>query len=381
MDNQYDINYRVNKYKKRKSPSLVLVFILTAFFSFLMGVGGLLVFFHFFPDFLSYNVTNINKSEKEVTVTDKGIADAVEKIYDSVVIVKTYNRSKLYATGTGFVYKYEDGKYYFITNYHVIDGGDVIGVVFTNGEEATVEVVNGDKYADIAVLSYKSDKEIAVSQLGSSLDMRLGDTVFAIGAPLDSAVYSWSVTRGTLSGKDREVEVSTNNNQNNDWIMQVLQTDAAINHGNSGGPLCNSNGEVIGVTNMKLVTDGVEGMGFAIPIEEASRYAESFIKGEDMSRPIIGISMLDASNALYARTYGVEARAGVIVAEINPGGPAEKAGLKKGDIIIAINDNDVISVASLRYQLYKFKAGDIVTIKFIREGKTQTTKITLVASS
>lgn len=381
MDNQYEMNYRVNKYRNKKGPNLFLVILVTSLFSSLAGAGGLLVFFHFFPDYLSYTVTNIEKQEKEVTVTDAGIADAVEKVYDSVVIVKTYQRNKLYATGTGFVYKYNDGKYYFITNYHVIENGDAIDIVFTDGEEVVVNLENGDKYADIAVLSYKSTEEHKVASLGSSIDMRVGDTVFAIGAPLDSAVYSWSVTRGTLSGKDREVEVSTNNSQNSDWIMQVLQTDAAINHGNSGGPLCNSNGEVIGVTNMKLVTDGVEGMGFAIPIEEAARYTEAIIKGEDMSRPLIGLSMLDANNVAYARRYGLEARAGVIVEEATENGPSAKAGLRRGDIIIAINDVDVTGVANLRYQLYKYKVGDTVTIKFIREGKTQNTKVTLVASN
>ncbi len=382
-NNQYDYNnYSQNVYyRKEKKPNLFLIVLITSIFSVMLGAGGLLVFFHFFPEYLSYNVTNVNKSEKEVTVTDAGIADAVEKIYDSVVIVKNYQKNKLYATGTGFVYKYSDGKYYFITNYHVIENGDSIGIVFTNGAEVTVAVENGDKYADIAVLSYVSDNEYPVAEIGSSADMRVGDTVFAIGAPLDSAVYSWSVTRGTLSGKDREVEVSTNNSNSSDWIMQVLQTDAAINHGNSGGPLCNSNGQVIGVTNMKLVTDGVEGMGFAIPIEEASRYAEAVINGEDVSRPLIGLSMLDASNVIYARSYGIEARDGVIVEDVTAGGPSEKAGLKKADVIISINDVNVTGVASLRYQLYKYKAGDVVTIKFIRDGKTQTAKVTLVASN
>lgn len=372
-----DTNQYVQYYRTKRHPSMFLVILITAFLSMSASVGGLLVFFHFFPEYLSYNVTNVNKSEKEVTVTDEGIADAVEKVYDSVVIVKTYQRNKLYATGTGFVYKYSGGKYYLITNYHVIDNGDKIGIVFTNGDEVTVSVENGDKYADIAVLSFKSNQEYPVALMGNSADMRVGDTVFAIGAPLDSSVYSWSVTRGTLSGKNREVEVSTNNTQSSDWIMQVLQTDAAINHGNSGGPLCNSNGEVIGVTNMKLVTDGVEGMGFAIPIEEASRYAEAIISGEDMTRPVIGISMLDAGNTMYAREYRIEARAGVIIAEITPGGPSATSGLNVGDVIISINDIDVTGVASLRYQLYKYKVGDTVTIKYIRDGKTQTTKVTL----
>lgn len=377
INNQHD--YRLNR--KKKSLSLIGVVVVTSVFSFLLGAGGLLVFFHFFPDYLSYEVTNIEKSEKEVTVTDVGIADAVEKVYDSVVVVKTHQKNKLYATGTGFVYKYNDGKYYLVTNYHVIEGGDVISVVFTNGDEITVIVENGDRYADLAILSFKSDKDYAVSKMGVSSTMRVGDTVFAIGAPLDSSVYSWSVTRGTLSGKDREVEVSTNQSKTSDWIMQVLQTDAAINSGNSGGPLCNSNGEVVGVTNMKLVTTGVEGIGFAIPIEQVASYADAVINGEDTSRPFLGVTMSDANISVNARAHQLNVMDGVIIEGVSEGSPAEKAGLRIGDVIIAINDVEVINVASLRYQLYKYKSTDTISIRFIREGKTQNTKLTLAINN
>src|SRR5699024_477323 len=105
---------------------------------------------------------------------------------------------------------------------------------------------------------------LVVAEIGDNANSRVGDTAFAVGAPLDSA-YSWTVTRGIISGKDRMVEVSLSNSSSNDYVMKVIQTDAAINSGNSGGPLCNSNGEVIGVTSLKLVSSGVEGMGFAIP--------------------------------------------------------------------------------------------------------------------
>ncbi len=356
---------------------LAALFIVTIILSVMIGAGGLLMVFHYFPDLTRDTVTNITKTEKEVTVTDTGIADAVEKVYDSVVVVKTYQRNQLYATGTGFVYKQDDGKYYILTNYHVIENGTKVTVVFTDGREDVVTVKGGDKYSDIAVLSYTTKEEVTMSEIGSSIDMRVGDTVFAIGAPLDSEVYSWSVTRGILSGKDREVEVSTNNSQTSDWIMQVLQTDAAINSGNSGGPLCNSNGQVIGITNMKLVTSGVEGMGFAIPIEEATIYADSIIKGEDMSRPYIGISMVDATNSAYASKYGVQATEGVLIGAVEKGSPADKAGLKEGDIITKMNDTRITGVASLRYQLYKYKVGDTVTIEYLRKGDGMSTKMTL----
>ena len=228
---------RVAPVQNTKKTNLVLVFIITIILSVIVGAGSVLLLLKFKPNFFNNSVTNITKTQREVTVTDNGIADAVEKIYDSVVVVKTYVRNDIVSTGTGFVYKKNNNKYYFITNYHVIEDGEKVGVVFTDGTEASVVVEGGDKYADIAILSYTTSKEIKVSEIGNSEKMRVGDTVFAIGAPLDSSIYSNSVTRGVLSGKDREVEVSTNNSYVSDWIMQVLQTDAAINSGNSGGPL------------------------------------------------------------------------------------------------------------------------------------------------
>ena len=365
--------------KKGISLKLSVVIIISIVLSVIAGAAGILILLKVNPNFARTTFTNITKGE--VQVTDKGIADGVNNIYDSVVVVRTYVRDNLIATGTGFIYKQDINNYYLLTNYHVISGGDNVGVQFTNGEEFKVDIVGGDKYADIAVLKYSGSLQLQVAKIGSSEDMRVGDTVFAIGAPLDSEVYSWSVTRGVLSGKDRLVEVSTSNSNTSDWIMRVMQTDAAINSGNSGGPLCNVNGDVIGVTNMKLVNSGVEGMGFAIPVEDAIKYADALVSGEDVSRPYIGISMVDANNRTYASKYGISPRTGVIVESSGAGSPAEKAGLTTGDIIIGINDYEIVSVASLRYTLYKYKAGDTITVKFIRNGSEKTTKLTLVANN
>lgn len=371
-DNQPKAKFGIGK--------IIALFVLTVIISVLMGASGVLLFFHYNPGYTSNTVTNINKTEKEVTVTDTGIADAVEKIYDSVVVVKTYKNNKLYSTGTGFVYKKSDNNYYLLTNYHVIQDGNKISVLFTDGTEIDVKVSGGDKYSDIAVLSYETDQDLSVAEIGESVSMRVGDTVFAIGAPLDSAIYSWSVTRGILSGKDREIEVSTSNGYTSDWIMQVLQTDAAINSGNSGGPLCNSNGQVVGITNMKLITSGVEGMGFAIPIEEAIAFADKIISGEDVIRPFIGVGMVSAADNGYANKYGVEPRDGVLITDVYDNSPAQKAGLKIGDIIIKMNDVEISNIASLRYELYKYSVNDTVNVNYIRNGKTGVTKLTLGAN-
>ncbi len=371
-----DLNYQPPVVKKDKGVKpLVIAVVVTA----VVVTVIILLLFRFFPKLVGATVTNITKSEKEVTVNENGIADAVEKVYDSVVIVKTFSHGEQYATGTGFIYDKAGDSYYIMTNFHVIQGGDGVNVTLTNGLEVKVEVAGGDKYADIAILKYTTTEELAIAYIGSSENMRVGDTVFAIGAPLDSDIYSWSVTRGVLSGKNRKVEVSTSGGGATDWIMQVLQTDAAINSGNSGGPLCNSNGEVIGVTNMKLVTTGVEGMGFAIPIEEAKSYANSLIQGEDIKRPYIGISMVDASNRQYALKYNLSPSKGVLIDSVSPGSPCEAAGLVPGDIIIGMNDQEIKDVPSLRYSLYKFKIGETITVKYIRGGKTYTTELTLAA--
>lgn len=326
----------------------------------------LVMFGLFYQFYLKNLVIETTKTIKDVTVTDTGIADAVEKVYNSVVTVKNYSRGKLYSTGSGFVFK-TDSKYgYILTNYHVINGGSNVSVIFTNNKEEEVNVVGYDEYSDIAVLAVDKDKVISVATTGSSEDMRIGDTTFAVGTPVDSSIYSWSVTRGILSGKNRMVQVDN-------YVMSVLQTDTAINSGNSGGPLCNSNGEVIGITNMKLASSQIEGMGFAIPIEDALKNAETIISGQKISRPYIGVSIYDATNYFSGET-------GLYVEYVEKDGPADKAGLKKGDKIIKVGDDEVNNSSYFRYQLYKYNIGDKVKITVSRNGSEKTLTVTLTGS-
>lgn len=219
--------------------------------------------------------------------------------------------------------------------------------------------------------------------------MKLGDTVFAVGAPLGDT-YSGTVTKGILSGKDRLVEVSLNGTTS-DYYMKVLQTDTALNPGNSGGPLCNVNGEVIGVNSLKLTQEtsgtssySVEGMGFAIPIEDALYYAETIEKGGSIKRPYIGVSMLDITNSYYLWqakiTIPDNVKAGVAVVDVESNSPADKAGIKKGDIITKIENDDISSVAKLRYELYKHSPGDKITVTYNRNGKELKTEVTLEES-
>ena len=327
--------------------------------------------------------TNTTKIVKNVTVNDTGIADAVEKVYDSVVVVATYKDEKMIASGTGFVYKTEKNDAYILTNNHVIENGNSVNVTLTNGKVIKTDIIGADSLSDIAVLKMNKDDIISIAEIGKSDDVRVGDTSFAVGAPLDS-VYSWTVTRGIISGKDRMVEVTLSNKS--DYVMKVLQTDAAINSGNSGGPLCNANGQVIGITSLKLVDESVEGMGFAIPIETALSYADKLIKGEKITQPYLGVSMVNVSDALYYPQYysllkEQSISKGVIVVEVEKSSPASKAGLEANDIIVKIGDEEVTSVAYLRYYLYNYGVGDKVEITYIRKGKTLKTTVTLGTNS
>lgn len=335
-------------------------------------VSCFLLFGIFYEFYLKNLVIETTKLVKDVTVTDSGIADAVEKVYDSVVVVNTYVRESDYASGTGFVYKTDDKYGYIITNNHVIANSTSIKVTFSNNKKYDVKVVGKDEYADIAVLAVEKDAVLSVATIGSSEKMRVGDTTFAVGAPVDSTIYSWSVTRGILSGKNRVVEVSDYTSSS---VINVLQTDTAINSGNSGGPLCNSNGEVVGVTNMKLSSAQVEGMGFAIPIEEAIRYADSMITGEKISRPYLGVSIYD-SNGYFGIGNG-----GVYIEGVEKGSAAEKAGLQKNDKILKVNDTEITSTSYFKYELYKYNVGDKIKITIERNKKEKVIEVVLGSNS
>ncbi len=365
---------------KQNSNKKTRIVVYTIFILFL-GVFLAYGIMYKFPAIFQETVTKI---EKDVTVTDKGIADAVEKVYNSVIIVSNYRGDTLYASGSGFIYKEDDKKFYVITNHHVIADGDNFKVTYTDGTVEEATLLGGDEYADIAVLEVNKKENINPVEIGTTESLRVGDTTFTVGAPLDYA-YSWTVTRGIISGKERLVEVSLSNGNDTDYIMNVLQTDAAVNSGNSGGPLCDSNGEVIGVISAKISTTGVEGMGFAIPIETAIEKAEQIINGKSSKYPYLGISMLNVTNVLsfpeysrYLRQYNITT--GVWVSDVESNSAADKAGIKPNDIIIKINDKEISNVAYLRYELYKYSVGDKINVTFLRDGKEKTVSVKLVSS-
>lgn len=375
--NQYQ-NRTPKKNKNKKNIGTLLV--VNTLISLICGAIGAFIIIQCFPKVTESVVKNVT----EETITETSIADAVKKVYDAVVVVETYSQGNLYSTGTGFVYKISDGKAFIMTNNHVIDGGDSVKVMLTDGTEIEATVVGGETYSDIAVLSTDSKNVKAKVEIGDTEKMEVGDTVFTVGSP-EGAEYAGTVTKGILSGKDRLVAVSYSSNTS-DYYMKVLQTDAAINPGNSGGPICNINGEVIGITNMKLVDNSVEGMGFAIPIEDALYYAAILETEGKVVRPYIGISMLDVSSGSYylwqaGITIPDGVTEGVVIYGVENNSPASKAGLQKGDIVTSLGEKSISSLAEFRYELYKYKVGDELEIKYLRNGKESTAKITLGKSN
>ena len=319
----------------------------------------------------------------KVVVDESGVSEAVQKVYDGVLMVRNYQNDEVASTGTGFVYKIDGDNAYVMTNQHVVEGADRVTLITSNDEEIEGEVLGGDSYVDIAVVRIKSYDGIKALQLGNSENANLGDLVFTIGSPLGYE-YRGSVSTGHLAGKDRLVSVSTGNTSSSDWVMKVLQTDAAINPGNSGGPLMNTNGEVIGVISMKLVQTEVEGMGFAIPIEYINSKIETLEKGESIEWPLLGVSMINVSDARNSYRYDFDIPSnldyGVVVAGIESGSGASKSDLSEGDIITKLNGEKVQDSAYLRYELYKYSVGDTIEITYMRGGKEHTTKVTLSIS-
>ncbi len=316
--------------------------------------------------------TSIVKNKTQI-YEKSSLAASVEKAYDSVMVVNGYSNGQLASTGTAFVYKKDDKYGYLLTNQHVVANMQEIKVINTNKETATAKVLGGDQYLDLAVLRIDIKYVHQVAVLAKEDVTKLGDTVFTIGTPMGND-YQGSVTAGILSGKDRTVSVSTSSYQSNDWVMQVLQVDASLNPGNSGGPLLNINGEVIGVCSMKFVDNSIEGMGFAIPIDYAKSHLEYLENGKKIEWPVLGIEMADASSGTI---YSNNNTKGVSIVKVVDGTGAAKANLKSGDVIIKLNGAETKDVAHLRFELYKHKVGETIKLTILRNGKEQIVPVTL----
>ena len=356
----------MNKKDNKNNIYKIIIIILMVI---IIGLIGLLI---------SGNV-EINKKTKETVISSKTVEEqsdiktAISKVYDAVVYiqVEAINNRTLgglqVSSGSGFVYKKKGNDAYILTNNHVISGASKITVTFINGKEVEATLVGHDEFTDAAVLKVNADDVIAVAELGKSDDIEIGDTVFTVGAPLGKE-YMGTITKGIVSGTNRMVNVRLDSGS---YIMETIQTDATINSGNSGGPLCNILGQVIGITSSKLVGEGVEGMGFSIPIETVNSIIEKLEKGEEIERPYLGVQLADISNAYNLQYYyniniSKNVKYGALLGYVENGKPAANAGLAVGDVVIEMDGEKIEDSSHFRYELYKHKVGDTIKIKYYR---------------
>lgn len=307
---------------------------------------------------------------QNATYATTDLTKAAEKGNLKTVALDTGNGS-----GSGAIYQSveDDGKYLvtIITNYHVVTTNKEVDVLFANGQTIVGNVVGGDIFTDLAVVKVETNFQVEAFTIGDSSTLKLGEWVLAIGSPL-GLEFSGSVSEGIISGTDRILGVDLNKDGVDDWDMLVLQTTAAINPGNSGGPLTNLNGDLIGINSMKISQSSVEGMGFAIPINEVIPIVEQLINTGDVVRPLIGLSARSLSDFTMAQRsyYGLplDVENGIVITDVIPKSAAEKAGLEVSDIIIKINDEEVKSFKEFRINLYKHKKGDLLSLE-VHRGK------------
>jgi serine protease Do len=252
-----------------------------------------------------------------------------------------------------------------MTNSHVISGCDSINVTLDTGMEYAAFVVGDDVYSDIAVLKIDAE-DLCAASLGDSDQVQVGQPAIAIGNP--TGYLQGTTTFGIISGVDRNMLV-------NNTVMNLLQTDAAINTGNSGGPLLNQSGQVIGINSAKISISGYEGLGFAIPINTARPIAEELVRnGSVTSRPVLGVACHRLSS-MASSFYGLPQ--GLYVTGVAPGSGAAAAGLQAGDVITHINDTLVENLSSAVRLRDKLSAGDTISVTIFRRGMVVITEITL----
>ena len=381
-----------------KKIGQLLLIILISFFS---GVLGSLTI-------LQLNQKQKTNTQNSTTITQTSVKNensttkAVDKVKDAVVSIITYsansqnglfgygesdtdtNTEQVSSQGSGVIYK-KDGEYaYIVTNTHVINGAKKVDIRLADGTKVPGEIVGTDTYSDIAVVKISSEKVSAVAEFGDSSQLTVGETAIAIGSPLGSE-YANTVTQGIVSSLNRTVSLKSEDGQA--ISTKAIQTDTAINPGNSGGPLINIQGQVIGITSSKIATNGgtsVEGLGFAIPSNDAIKIIEQLEKNGKVTRPALGIQMVNLSNLsttdLQKLKLPDNITSGVAVRSVQPNMPAN-GHLEKYDVITKVDGNPIASTTELQNALYSHSVGDEMTITYYRNGKEETTTIKLDKST
>jgi putative serine protease PepD len=303
------------------------------------------------------------------TQPQSSISSIVETALPSVVEVRTESAAaetfpspfqnpvpspRVQGLGSGWVY---DAEGHVVTNEHVVGGVEEVTVVFQDGTEVTATVVGTDPSTDVAVLKLEEGHEAPVLPLGSTSSLKLGDTVIAIGSPLG---LQGTVTAGIVSGLGRDIPAP-----NEFTIAGAVQTDAALNHGNSGGPLLDTGGRVVGMNAQIASETGANtGIGYAIPVETVKRFADQLIATGKVEHAFLGVVIEDAEN-------------GARLADIRTGSPADEAGLRQGDVVTEVDGEPIDSADDLRSAVESHKPGDEVDLTLRRDGESATVTVTL----
>ncbi|GAA0784972.1 S1C family serine protease [Hathewaya limosa] len=365
--------------KKKKNGSKILIYVLIAVLSSTVGgIASSVATVNYLksnteitektPANNGSNVLNSNKSPN--SLSELSVPEVIKKVGPAVVGISTkgfpqnvgwgFEVAGQEGLGSGIIF---DKQGYILTNNHVVEGAQTISVIFNNGKEVKAKLINTDPNYDVAVLKITDHVEVpAVAEFGDSDKLNVGETAIAIGNPLGKDLLG-SVTTGVISAVNRSIDA-----RNKD--LKMIQTDAAINPGNSGGPLVNSKGQVIGINTEKRVGNGVEGLGFAIPINQIKPKIQSLMTPKLMFG-IVGRTVTEQDSKYYNIPIGV------FITDIQQYSPAEKAGLKPGDIILEINGKKIKNNEELNKTKENHKAGDILNIKLFRDNQKINIKLTL----
>jgi len=344
---------------------------------------------------VSENEPTRNAEQVSLDVTTD-VTQAVEKAKDAVVGITNIQASMNFfggesgtqeaGSGSGVIYKKNGDTAFVVTNYHVIEGAQQLEVTLADGTKEPAELLGGDVWTDLAVLTIKGANVKKIAEFGDSAALKIGEPVIAIGNPL-GLEFSGSVTQGVVSGLERAIPVDLNGDMVNDWQAEVLQTDAAINPGNSGGALVNIAGQVIGINSMKIAESAVEGIGLSIPIDTALPIIKDLESFGEVKRPAMGVTLqnvneLPSYHQQETLKLPKNVKDGVIIEQVLTNSPAATAGLREYDVITALDGKPVQDVIALRKYMYNNKKeGDSVNVTYYRDGKQKETKMTLVAES
>jgi len=332
------------------------------------------------PDGGAVDETPVANPVSNVRIDESSaVIEAVERVAPAVVTIEAQGGGLLGAgtgTGSGFIF---DADGWILTNRHVVANAQSLNVVMTDGREFPAEVYGIDTLTDLAIIKIEASN-LPVAEIGTSVGLEPGQIAIAIGNPLG---YENTVTTGVVSGLGREIQATDATQSSAELLNNLIQTDAAINPGNSGGPLVNSAGQVIGVNTAVSTSDDGQGIGFAIPIDVAKPILEQALAGEPLTRPWIGVSYVTVDPTL-AEAENLPVEYGALISTSGGGGdpvvdgsPGEEAGLQAGDVIVAVNGEQITAGADLSTLLLPYAPGDTITLRVLRESSTSEISVTL----